>query len=200
MIVAQGAWPVIGGWVLGLPLALPSPSRWLRAFAFITASDPLNYIAVLSSIALVALASCYLPARRAQPRRSRDRLAGRIDTMIQDIRYALRSLRRTPGFTTAALLTLALGIGATTAIFSLVNATLLKPVPYPDPDRIAILTGRYGAAHSRPRRRAVSSSRWPATVFASSRRSPRRAGHELECLHAGVRDQRARSARLDGLS
>jgi putative ABC transport system permease protein len=65
MVVAQGAWPVIGGWVLGLPLALPIAFAMARAFAFITASDPLNYIAVLSSMALVAVASCYLPARRA---------------------------------------------------------------------------------------------------------------------------------------
>jgi len=65
MIVVQGAWPVIGGWVLGLPLALPIAFAMARAFNFVTASDPLNYVAVLSSIAVVAIASCYLPARRA---------------------------------------------------------------------------------------------------------------------------------------
>jgi predicted permease len=65
MIVAQAAWPVIGGWLLGLPLALLVAFAMSRAFAFITASDPVNYIAVLGSISLVALAACYLPARRA---------------------------------------------------------------------------------------------------------------------------------------
>jgi ABC-type antimicrobial peptide transport system permease subunit len=65
MIVTQGAWPVIAGWLLGLPLALPIAFAMARAFAFITASDPANYIAVLSAIALIALAACYFPARRA---------------------------------------------------------------------------------------------------------------------------------------
>jgi putative ABC transport system permease protein len=65
MIVTQGAWPVIGGWVLGLPLAMLIAFPMARAFAFITVSDPTNYIVVVGSIALVALAACYLPARRA---------------------------------------------------------------------------------------------------------------------------------------
>ena len=59
-----------------------------------------------------------------------------MDTFLQDIRHSLRVLIKSPGFTAVALATLTLGIGATTAVFGVVHATLLRPLPYPDADRL----------------------------------------------------------------
>src|SRR3989442_7866063 len=68
-----------------------------------------------------------------------------MDILLRDVRHAARNLVRTPGFSLVTILTLALGIGANTAIFSVVNAVILRPLGYPQPDRLIYISSQFPA-------------------------------------------------------
>ena len=95
----------------------------------------------------------------------------RFETVMQDFRYAVRQLRNNRGYAFTAILILALGIGATTAIFSAVNPILFKPLPYPDASRITMiwemrgggtpLEVSFGSFHGVAERSRSSLKRWP---------------------------------------
>jgi hypothetical protein len=82
-----------------------------------------------------------------------------METLLRDVRHALRAMRRSFSFTTMVMLCLALGIGANSAIFSIVDAVLLRPLPFEDPERLAYLPDIHQGPDEKPDGRSRMSRR-----------------------------------------
>src|SRR6201994_1500108 len=102
-----------------------------------------------------------------------------MDAFVQNLKFAARQLRRNPGFTVTVILTLALSIGANTAIFSVVNALMLEILPYPHPERMGTIYTRITGSRPSDERHNLNGEQWellrdnvPAFISAvSSRRT-----------------------------
>ena len=119
----------------------------------------------------------------------------RIETVYQDVRFGLRMLRKSPGFTATVILTLALSVGANTAIFSLVNALLLKSLPYRNPDRMGTIYTRISGPKPSDERHNLNGEQWellrdqvPALISAVSGSTTGvnlKAGSSVQYVHNG---------------
>jgi putative ABC transport system permease protein len=112
-----------------------------------------------------------------------------METLFHDLRYAVRTWRRTPGFSIVAIATIALGISATTTVFSLIAALLLNPLPVPDPDRLVVVDEIHrGGTHRMMGAAAFSFTRYEAYRDASSEVFTGLAGHRLTEASLRVED------------